>query len=91
MPRKQRRLRRYPAEAIFDKYHYLNTNELAQKFDVGPDTIIRWRTPGIMFSEWQADELAITAGVHPCEIWPEWFEIPLTQDTWRHKGKKVGV
>ena len=91
MPRKSRRLRRYPAQAIFDKYRGLDNHEIAYKFGVGFDTVSHWRTRKMMFSEWTADELAIKAGVHPSYIWPEWFDIPLTVDTWRHKDTKVGV
>jgi len=26
------------------------------------------------FSQWQADRYAVSIGLHPCEVWPEWFE-----------------
>jgi len=33
-----------------------------------------WKEHGL--SEQHADEAACTIGLHPCEIWPEWFDQP---------------
>ena len=92
MARKPRIVRRYPARAILAKYPDLNLKQVAHRFGIGYETLQRWNADGSMLSEWQADEVAVRGGVHPSEIWPNWFDIPLTQDTWRHRNEAtVGV
>ena len=89
--RKPRIVRRYPAQAILDKYPDLNMKQIAKRFNLEYDRLQRWNVDGYELSEWQADEIAIRGGVHPSEIWSNWFDIPLTADTWRHKETTVGV
>ena len=50
------------------------TAELALRLDATRSAVHRWRKFGIpVFS---ADKAAIALGVHPCLIWPEWFDVP---------------
>jgi hypothetical protein len=35
-------------------------------------TVVRWRAGGL--DERSADHAAIALGVHPCELWPEWWD-----------------
>ncbi len=39
----------------------------------------RWYQRGLTDAE--ADNLAVSLGHHPVDIWPEWFTIPLEPDT----------
>lgn len=33
-----------------------------------------WRHLGVPLK--RADDIAVALGAHPCEIWPEWFDLP---------------
>lgn len=47
-------------------------NELAERLDVSKRTVCRWRKGGRVHL-FAADRLAIRAGYHPVELWPEAF------------------
>lgn len=33
--------------------------------------LARWRQQGL--TVWQADQVAVVLGCHPCELWPSWW------------------
>jgi hypothetical protein len=37
--------------------------------------LFRWRHEGAI-PEWSADRWAIHYGLHPCRLWPDWFDGP---------------
>lgn len=48
----------------------LNADEIAQRCSVTRRTVYRWRAAGSL--TWmKADEVAVTLGLHPVLIWPE--------------------
>lgn len=47
-----------------------STIEAAERLGVSRRSLSRWRSDGISVPV--ADQVAIRAGYHPCEVWPEW-------------------
>jgi hypothetical protein len=48
---------------------------LADVFGVSRGTIVRWRNEeDAAFTLWQADKYAIKIGMHPQEIWTDWYD-----------------
>lgn len=43
----------------------------ARLLDSNPRQIIRWRQYGVTWA--QADVLAVRLGLHPAEVWPDWW------------------
>lgn len=48
--------------------------EIAAALHVNHRTVQRWRTGQIRLNEQFADQLACHLGVHPANIWPNWFD-----------------
>lgn len=46
---------------------------LAQRLSISHRSVSRWRRSGL--TEAQADELAVRCGMHPCQVWPEWWAL----------------
>ena len=57
----------------------LSPPALADKVGVAPRTVFRWAA-GRSIRMDAADPIAISFGVHPCEIWPEWFDIGIEEE-----------
>ena len=85
MTRKPRAAHRYPAQNIINKHPHLDHGQLAQQLELSRATIQRWNNPNTTLTEWECDRYAIKLGHHPGNIWPNWFDIPLTKDNWRHQ------
>jgi hypothetical protein len=60
----------------------LSVAALARELDVLPRYIYRYRARGV--SVQLADQLATTAGLHPSDVWTEWWTIDdqATEDAW---------
>jgi hypothetical protein len=61
---------RFPLDAITGYNHC----ELARHTGFAVRSIQRWTRDGIPL--WSADKLAISLGVHPANIWPDWTTTP---------------
>lgn len=48
-----------------------SARELAELLDISPRTVHRYRRTGL--SAMQADRIAVSAGFHPAEVWPDWW------------------
>ena len=48
-----------------------SARELAEILDISPRTVHRYRKGGL--SAIQADRIAVSAGFHPAEVWPDWW------------------
>ena len=66
---------RYPAAPLLAVFADLSAAEIAGRFGVDRNTIVRWRRPGYMFNQWDADRYAVMLGKHPGEIWEDWFNV----------------
>jgi hypothetical protein len=71
---KNKPLRQYPANKLLEhiKGH---DSYIANLLGVRRVTLNEWRTNNTHFSCWRADRLAIRAGYHPAQIWPDWLDI----------------
>lgn len=52
---------------------------IGEAFGLSRSTIYKWQQRKIMLSVWQADKYAIKIGLHPSEVWHDWFELENTQ------------
>jgi hypothetical protein len=49
---------------------------IASLCGVARTTVVRWRrNPNALIWEYDADRYAIAMGMHPSEIWLDWFDI----------------
>jgi len=49
----------------------LSQSQLSNMYGVGGQSLKRWRECGLTVEA--ADRLAVRAGLHPAEVWPEWW------------------
>ena len=69
------KVRRYPTENLMVLFPPdLTDKTVALMLGVNRVTVGKWRREPQMISEWYADELAISIGLHPIEIWPNWLD-----------------
>ena len=65
----------FPAKKLLAKFPSHATAEMiAEVLDVKPSTIERWRCTICNLDYQRADEMAVRIGLHPCEIWENWFD-----------------
>ena len=64
---------RLPVEPLVARYG--NVSALARALGVDRVQVSRWRRTGIGLAT--ADRLAIAIGLHPVDLWPEWYDLPV--------------
>jgi hypothetical protein len=68
--------RRYPVAPLVNVVAGLTIREAETRFGVHHTTIQRWRSkPDTLIIEWEADKYAVKVGMHPSELWDDWFNI----------------
>ena len=72
--------RKYLATEIIQSFgpEASHTN-IAEILDIGRSTVYKWIQHQIRFNMYEADRYAIKLGLHPCEIWDEWFTTELEE------------
>lgn len=63
---------RFPLADLEAHLNPTSTAALAQRLGVSARTVWRWRASGL--NPTQADRAAIAAGLHPANIWPNWWD-----------------
>ena len=48
---------------------------MAESLDTCRYTLYKWMQNDVKINEWAADRYAIRLGLHPSEIWTDWFDI----------------
>ena len=51
-----------------------HATKMADVFGVSRSTISAWRNEPRQLTIWQADKYAIKVGMHPSEIWTDWYD-----------------
>lgn len=75
MPRKYD-VRTFPAKELVKKFGSNTTMiAMAEALDTKRSTISNWCENDIMFSQWAADRYAVKLGLHPSEVWLDWFAL----------------
>jgi hypothetical protein len=69
-----------PAAAIGEADRDLSDRDLAAVLGVHRGTVGAWRRKGL--TRWTADTAAVTAGLHPIELWPHWAAPTEGRDEW---------
>lgn len=65
----------FDTKALLAKFPpHATADVIAEVLGVRPATIERWRCSVCNLEFQRADEMAIRIGLHPCEIWDNWFE-----------------
>lgn len=64
--------RRFPFGALADAAGDMTTTEMARRAGVSRRGMQRYVTAGV--PEHCADAIAVRLGLHPGEVWSEWFE-----------------
>ncbi len=67
--------RRFSLPALLVAAGAESISELARQCSVHVRQMQRYRADGI--PECVADRMAVRAGLHPGEVWPEWFASPV--------------
>lgn len=52
----------------------MTAQTISEVLGVLPSTIERWRCTTCNLEFKRADEMAVRIGLHPCEIWDNWFD-----------------
>jgi DNA-binding XRE family transcriptional regulator len=47
---------------------------IAEILGVNKSSIFRWETEKTMLDVWQADKYAVRLGLHPSQIWTDWYD-----------------
>lgn len=63
-------LPRYDAAPILRRF--VTPTAAAAILEVAARSVHRWMAEGL--TPFQADRLAIRVGLHPCDVWPSWFD-----------------
>lgn len=64
---------RYDLEPSGSEPTYVTGGQIAGLLGVSRSTLYRWRS-GAKVDEYEADALACRVGLHPCLLWPQWFD-----------------
>lgn len=64
---------RLPLEPLVARYG--TVSGLARALGVARTQASHWRAQGVPLHT--ADRLAVSVGLHPCEVWPEWHSLGL--------------
>ena len=64
--------KRYPLEPLARLVGASSYTSLARELGVSGSMLSVYRTKGL--TDAAADRLAVRAGWHPAEVWPEWFD-----------------
>jgi plasmid maintenance system antidote protein VapI len=69
-------VRSFPAKELVKKFG-TNTSivTMAQALDTERSTVYKWCQNDIMISQWAADRYAVKLGLHPSEVWLDWFAL----------------
>lgn len=66
---------RFPATKLLELFDEKTwASSIGEILGVGRSAIQTWRQGKTYFDQWSADRYAIRLGMHPAQIWPEWFE-----------------
>jgi hypothetical protein len=63
---------RVPLEPLVERYGG-NGSALARALGCAQEQVSRWRSHGLPLVS--ADRLAVALGLHPVEVWPDWYEM----------------
>jgi plasmid maintenance system antidote protein VapI len=68
--------RNFPAKELVKKFG-TNTSivTMAEALDTERSTVYKWCQNDIMISQWAADRYAVKLGLHPSEVWLDWFAL----------------
>lgn len=72
--------RRYLATQLVESFGSETSHiSIGSALGVGRSTVYKWIQRQVRFNAYEADYYAIKLGLHPCEIWDDWFTIGLEE------------
>jgi len=76
MMSKRRGCRMFPAVKIVGAFSSgTKVAVMASALETDRRTVYQWIDSGTQISEWAADRYAVKLGLHPSEIWDDWFAL----------------
>jgi hypothetical protein len=73
---RKRRARFFPAVNICGAFNKgTHVSVMASALDTDRGTVYQWIQSNTQISEWAADRYAVKLGLHPSEIWDDWFAL----------------
>jgi len=69
-------VRTFPARELVKKFDP-NTSviTIAQALETKRSTVYKWFQNDTMITQWAADRYAVKLGMHPSEVWADWFAL----------------
>jgi plasmid maintenance system antidote protein VapI len=69
-------VRTFPAKALVKKFEpHTSVMTIAQALDMKRSTVYKWFQNDTMITQWAADRYAVKLGMHPSEVWVDWFAL----------------
>ena len=66
---------RYSTDMLIARFPHLTPTVLAARLDVDKGAVQQWFGKTHWLDQWQADRYATRLGLHPAQVWADWFEI----------------
>jgi hypothetical protein len=69
-------VRLFPAKELARKFDpETSVIAIAQALDTKRSTVYKWFQNDTMLTQWAADRYAVKLGMHPSEVWADWFAL----------------
>ena len=69
------RARNFPAYRLVKAFSpETEVRQIADILGTSRHTVYKWLHNRLEISEWAADKYAVKLGMHPSEVWPDWFD-----------------
>lgn len=69
-------VRLFPAKDLVNKFDpETSVMTIAAALDTKRSTVYKWFQNDTMITQWAADRYAVKLGLHPCEVWSDWFAL----------------
>ena len=73
---RKRRVRFFPAVNICSAFNNgTHISVMASALETDRRTVYHWINSDIQISEWAADRYAVKLGMHPSQLWDDWFAL----------------
>lgn len=69
-------VRTFPAKELVRKFdNNASVITIALALETKRSTVYKWFQNDTMISQWAADRYAVKLGLHPSEVWADWFAL----------------
>jgi DNA invertase Pin-like site-specific DNA recombinase len=69
-------VRTFPARELVRRFDQnASVITIASALETKRSTVYKWFKNDTMITQWAADRYAVKLGLHPCEVWDDWFAL----------------